>query len=102
MAAQAHASSVTPQVINAGSAIYLVSTPTVTASAITYSFKNVSSGSILATTSTPYYPQACNMLSMADGVQIGWLIGAAWLATFAILFIAKAIYHKEDSNYGNA
>lgn len=102
-AAQAQASTMGGTIHHAGSSLYVVSVGPVTATSITYNFKLVGGTGATTISVAPYAAQPCNMLSMADGVQIGWMVAAAWIGVYAVLFIARAFVnkHKED-DYGNA
>lgn len=102
-AAQAKASTVGGTLSSAGSNQYVVSVGSVTATSITYNFKLVGGTGATTTTVAPYSAQPCNMLSMADGVQIGWMIAAVWIGVYAVLFLARAFSNKhKDDDYGNA
>jgi hypothetical protein len=67
---------------------------------ITYLLTPVAPGSALSVVA-PYSAQPCGLLSGADGLQMGWLIGAAWIATWAIKYIATAVRGWGDQ-HGNS
>lgn len=48
------------------------------------------------------YHLPCVEPTMADGIQIGWLVVAAWAATYAIMFLAKALRGETGGTYGSS
>lgn len=98
-AAIAQASAQVGTIVQHGSAAYVVEAGAITPTSITYVFNPVGGGTAL-TVATPYSAQACQMLDWSDGLELGWAVAGVWVATVALLFIARAI--KGDSDYGNA
>lgn len=101
-AAQASASSEIGAVVPHGGVAYVVDAATVAASSVTYSLTPVGGGSAISVTSA-YTAQPCNLMSYADGLTIGWAVAGAWLAAFALMFMARALRGEtEGGSYGNA
>jgi hypothetical protein len=98
-AATAQASAMGGAVVQHGSAAYVVEVGAVTATSITYVFNPVGGGAAL-TLATPYNAQACQMLDWSDGLELGWAVAAVWIATTALLFIARAL--RGEPEHGNA
>lgn len=100
-AAQSVASTVGGTVVVVGPDVFVVSVNAVTSNTIAYDFNRVNGDGqmqILA----PYTAQPCNMLSAADGIEVGWTIAAIWLGVYAILFLSRAFVNKhKDDDYGN-
>lgn len=51
---------------------------------------------------TNFQAQPCNLMSLGDGLQIGWMVAAAWIAVFCVLFITKALRGETDGSYGSS
>jgi len=100
-AAQVSASKSVGSVVQHGSVSYIVDASSVSGSSITYSLYPIGGGASLVTVS-PYTAQPCNMLQLSDGLEIGWMVGAAWIAAFAVLFITRALRGETVGNYGNS
>lgn len=71
---------------------------------ITYAIRDLTtSQSTIATVSVN--PPECQLMSLDDGLSIGWQIAAVWAAAFALKFLAKYIWFEmnsnDGSNYGN-
>jgi len=77
-AASASASQAVGSIVSRGGDSYSVSVPSVSGTSITYTLTPLGGGSSI-TTVAPYTPQPCQMLSLGDGLQLGWMIAAAWL-----------------------
>lgn len=86
-------------VIHGGQA-RIVTVTAVDGESITYAFTGLD-GSMLAQT-VQNTPQPCGLLTAEDGLQIGWMVAACWIAVYAVLFIARALRGETESNYGNA
>jgi len=99
-AAQAIASTQTGAVVQHGGAGYIV-TATGTGTGISYVFQPVGGGPAIVQ-SVAFTPEPCGLLTAADGLQIGWLIVAAWVAAFSLMFIARVLRGETTDNYGNA
>lgn len=72
-----------------GSTIYMVDVPTVTASTMTVVLRPVGGGTALTTVVT-VTPQTCGLLEWQDTLALGWAVVAAWIAVYAIRFLARA------------
>ena len=77
----------------------IVTVSAVDGASITYTFTGLD-GSVIVQT-VQHVPQPCGLLTASDGLQIAWLIAGAWIATFAVMFIARALRGETESNYGN-
>jgi hypothetical protein len=99
-AAQASASKEIGAVVSHGGSAFVVNAATVEATGITYSFVPVSGGAPV-TIVAPYSAQPCNMLTYQDGLHIGWMVAAAWLSAYAVLFIARSLRGETGGDYGN-
>lgn len=89
-AAAAVASGEAGQVVSGGSVVYVVDAAASGAS-ITYTLLPVGGGTPVTLDFTPTFPD-CQLLDWADGLQLGWLVAAAWLAVAAVLFLRKAVH----------
>lgn len=89
-AAAAVASGEAGQVVPGGSVVYVVDASASGAS-ITYTLSPVGGGSPVTLDYTPTFPE-CQLLDWSDGLQLGWLVAAAWLAVAAVLFLRKAAH----------
>lgn len=50
-----------------------------------------SNGQLIATVVVPSVPPACSLLSGADGVSLGWMVGGVWLAVYAVRWLARQV-----------
>lgn len=102
-AAQAQASSLAGGVVVHGSAAYVVGVSAVSDTSITYTFAPVGGGATISQVAA-YDAQPCNLLTGADGLTLGWAVAAAWLATWAVMFLARALRgpRGEGDGYGDA
>lgn len=99
-AAQAVASSQIGSIVQHGSSAYVVDVSAVTGSVITYSFLPVGGGTSISVAS-PYTAQECQLLDLADGLQLGWMVVGAWLAAYGVMFMARALRGETGGSYGN-
>lgn len=99
-AAQAAASAQLGSVIqNAGSS-YIVEVLSVSDNSISYSFRPVAGGTPLTVVSA-FNPQPCNLLQWGDGLQMGWMVAAAWVGAFSVTFLAKTLW-RMMGDYGDS
>lgn len=98
-ALQAIASGQTGAIVQHGGAGY-IATAAGSETGITYTFHPVAGGTPI-TQSVTLAPEPCGLLTAADGLQMGWLIVAAWVAAFSIMFLARVMRGETTSNYGN-
>jgi hypothetical protein len=78
-----------------GTAQYVTSVTSVSATAIVYKFTNVSSTAVVNKTVTPTF-QNCSQLSTVDAAALAWKVVIVWVAAYAIKVIARAV----SSDYG--
>lgn len=88
-AAQVAASSQAGAVVSQGGSLYVVGVDAVDATSITYEFHPMAGGSPVVVV-TPYNAQPCGLLGVSDGVEMGWMVAGAWLATFAVIGLVRA------------
>lgn len=100
-AAQVVASKLVGSIVQVGGSAVSVDVASVTASSIVYSFTPLAGGAAY-TVASPFTPQPCNMLSSSDGLEIGWMVGGAWLAVYALLFVARSLRGETGGEYGNS
>lgn len=103
-AAAASASSMVGAVVSHAGSAYTVDVSGVTASSVSYTFTPISGGVALVLVA-PYTPQPCGLMGAADAVQMGWLVGAAWIAVYCVKFIAGVVRDMANdgsSNNGDA
>lgn len=99
-AMQAIASTQTGAVVQQGGTAY-VTVATGTSTGIDYALHPLAGGPILGQ-SIAITPQPCGLLTASDATQIGWLIVAAWVAAYAVTFLARIVGINTDrDNYGN-
>ncbi|MBN9626046.1 MAG: hypothetical protein ABS39_08135 [Acidovorax sp. SCN 65-28] len=98
-ALQAIASGQTGAIVQHGGAGY-IATATGTDTGIVYTFHPLAGGAPISQ-SVAFAPEPCGLLTAADGLQMGWLIVAAWVAAFSVMFIARTLRGETTSNYGN-
>ena len=72
-----------------GSAVYVVDVSAVTDASITTVLNPVGGGAAI-TTVVSVTPQPCGLLEWQDTLALGWLVVAAWVAVYAVKFLAKA------------
>lgn len=100
-AAQAVASDNLGAVIQHAGSAHVVELVTLSGEAITYGLRPVGGGPALQITGS-YTAQPCNLLQVDDGLAIGWMVAAVWLAVYGVTFIARTVFHVgEKSDYGN-
>lgn len=81
----------------------VISVSSVTDSAINFLYTPVGSGVPPFTVSQAVVLQPCNMLTQADAVNVGWMIGGAWLSVYAVTFLIRYLRGEMDSSdAGNA
>lgn len=86
-----------------GTAQYVVDSTSVTATSITYVFRNVSSTAVVTTTET-VTPLPCQALTYEDAASLAWPVAAAWLGVYAVTYLARYLSREthEKTDYGNA
>ena len=99
-ALQAIASTQTGAIVQHGGAGY-IATAAGSEAGITYTFHPLAGGAPLSQF-VAITPEPCGLLTASDGLQMGWLIVAAWVAAFSIMFIARTLRGETTDNYGNA
>lgn len=90
-AASASASSVVGSVVTHGGAAYVVGIGDVTSDSITYALQPVGAGTPMMLTAS-YAPQPCGLLTGADGLTLGWMVGGVWLAVYAVSYLRRALF----------
>jgi hypothetical protein len=87
-AAQYQASLNDGSIVNIGNGTYVTSVTSVSATAISYKFTNVSSNATVLKTVIPA-PLPCANLSSADFLQMSWLVASAWVAAACFKLLYK-------------
>jgi len=100
-AAQVAASSEVGSIVVLGSTAYVVNAPTITATSITYQLNQIGGPGTISS-SNAFTAVPCQLLTVEDGLSMGWLVGSVWVAVFALLFITRGLRISEESSYGNA
>lgn len=91
------------KITQVGTASYVVDSSTQTATSITYILRNVNSTATITKTSV-VTPVPCQALTAADALEMSWLVVAAWVGVFALMFLVRAMRGdtSESSSYGTA
>ena len=90
-AASAVASGESGKLLEAGSVVYVVDAAAGSDGSITYTLTDTAGVQPeIVKVQTPTLPE-CALLQAGDGLVIGWLIATAWLVTFAVLSMRKAL-----------
>jgi hypothetical protein len=90
-AVQAVASSRIGQLVQIGTTVYSVDVTSFNSSSISYKLQDLNSSAFITKT-VLVTPQSCGLLDTSDGLIIGWGIAAAWLLTYAVLFIRRGVH----------
>jgi hypothetical protein len=88
------------QIVQVGTASYIVKTISVSAKNIVYQFQNVSSTAVINKTYT-VSPPICGYLDTADMLSLVWKIILCWVAVYAFKLAATSIqsmYHGDLKN----
>ena len=96
-AAQYKASENDGAIVQIGTAQYVTSVVSVSATSIAYRFTNVSSTAVINKTVIPT-PQPCANLSSADFLQLSWLVAAAWVAATCFKLLCKMIHSVNEGS----
>lgn len=99
-ALQAAASAQTGAVVQHGGAAYIVAAQG-TQDGISYTFTPIGGGASFLQ-QVPMQPEPCGLLTASDAFTLSWGIVAAWVAAFAVIFLARILRGETESNYGNA
>lgn len=101
-AAQATAAGNNGQVLSTSSGVFNVQVGNVTETSIQYVLQNINTGA-QTNRIVPFTAQECRLLTVTDGVQLGWLVGGVWLAAFCLMFLTRALRGDErESSYGHS
>lgn len=99
---QAIASGEIGRITQVGTESYVVDSSTQTATGITYVLRNVNSTAVITKTFV-VTPVPCQALTAADAGSMAWMIVAAWVGVFALLFITRALRGQpNEDTYGTA
>ena len=89
-AARAIASDNVGRLVVIGTTTYSTDVVSVTGSSISYKLQDLNSLAFITKT-VSVTPQDCGLLDTSDGLIIGWGIAAAWILTYAVLFVRRGI-----------
>lgn len=93
-AAAASASSQLGSIVTRAGELYSVNVTAVTSNSITYAFSPLSGGVAFSQT-TAYTPQPCGLLTPGDALELSWMVAAAWIAAYAVIFLARVFRQTE-------
>lgn len=96
-AAQAVASETVGTLISHGGQTYGVAVDSVAATQIAYRLTPPAGGTPVQLV-VPFTAQPCQLLGVDDGIQLGWMVGAAWAGAWALLFVVRAIRGDPESD----
>jgi hypothetical protein len=88
-AVQAAAGAEVGKVVTIGTVSYVVDVTATTATSATYVLRRFS-GTPDITKVTTLNVQPCGLMTWQDGVQVGWLLIAAWAAAYGVRYLATA------------
>lgn len=77
-------------IVQIGTAQYVVSVTSVSATSIAYRFTNVSSTAVIKKTVTPTFTP-CTKLEIADATSLAWLVVIPWVAAWAVKVVARGV-----------
>lgn len=100
-AAQVQASQQVGAIVQHGSAAYVVDLSAVAGDSITYVLNPLGGGTAIAS-QVPFHAQPCNLLTAADGVQLGWMVAAVWLGAYALMFLGRVLRGEAGGDDGNS
>ena len=100
-AASASASQTVGTIVHRGTDVYAVNASSVTENTIIYTLTPLGGGTPI-TTVTPYTAQHCQLLTFGDGLQLGWMIAAAWIGAYCLMFLARVFRGETGDSYGNS
>ena len=100
-AASVSSSSLVGGVVVIGANTYTVNVVSTSGTVINYQFTPVGGGAVI-NQAAAYTAQPCALLTIADGLEMGWAVGAAWIGAYALLFITRALRGETGGDYGNA
>jgi hypothetical protein len=100
-AAQAQASIVVGGLVTQAGNVNSVTVTAVASDSITYVFTPAFGGTT-TTYVAPFNPQPCNLLDSSDALALGWMVGAAWIGVYCVMFLAKVLRGETGDNYGNS
>lgn len=89
-AARAAASREVGTLVPHGSTSYVINASSADDTSITYVLTPVGGGTAITVTA-PYTAQQCGLLEFGDGLEMGWLIVAAWVGVYGIKALAIAL-----------
>ncbi|GKT19023.1 hypothetical protein AVHY2522_20980 [Acidovorax sp. SUPP2522] len=96
-AAEASASAQVGAVVSHGGTAYVMDIGGVADASITYRLQPVAGGTPIQIVST-YTAQPCGFLQLQDGLVMGWMVAAAWIATYSVMFLARALRGEETND----
>lgn len=96
----ATASAQSGAVVSSGGTARIITVAAVDDGSITYRFHGLDGSTVTQT--VQHIPQPCGLLTASDAVDLGWQIAAVWIAVYAVMFMARALWHHDTENsYGN-
>lgn len=92
-AAQAYAATIEPVIAHP----WLIRVQHVTEAAVTYEYRNVVDGAIYLNAHAIHL-SPCNLLTAADAVNVGWLIGGVWLSISVVAFLIRYLRGETETS----
>lgn len=83
-------------VVRIGDQTYVLAVSGVTDTSITYEYFPALAGGSSVIQTVAMAPPACALLTAADAVEVGWLIGGVWIAVYAVKFLANYFQSEID------
>ena len=77
-------------IIQIGTAQYVTSITSVSATSIVYRFTNVSSTAVINKTVTPTFTP-CTKLEIADATSLAWLVVLPWICAWGVKVVARGL-----------
>lgn len=101
-AAQATAAAVNGTAFATSAGVVEVMAGNVTETSIQYILRNMTTQSQVTRT-VIYSAQECQLPTVQDGIQLGWLVAGAWIFAFGVMFLTRVFRGEEkESSYGNS
>lgn len=90
-AIEAMAARVTGSTVMVGTTPYRLDATFVAPSSIQYQGTQMNGGTGSFTNTISITPEPCNLPDVTDGVAMGWLVAAVWVAAYALTVLRRAL-----------
>jgi hypothetical protein len=98
---QAIASGQIGNIVAVGNNSYVVDSSTQDANSITYVLQRVNSTAVITKTAT-ITPVPCQALTAEDAGSMAWMVVAAWIGVYGIMFLTRPFRDSKGDSYGSA